>query len=91
MLLKLSAQISDCMERAHRARERANAATDPIIRDDFLVIEARWLRLAQSYRTSERLQDYLAHTKHWRDGQLLSDTEVEQLAERMIGSSKSKL
>jgi GAF domain-containing protein len=54
MLLKLSGQISECLALAADARERANAATDPRRKDDFLDMERRWLRLLESYRFVEQ-------------------------------------
>ena len=67
MLLKLSDQISECLTLAADARERANAATDPRRKEDFLDMERRWLRLLESHRfveeASRLLEDgYAART-----------------------------
>jgi len=60
MLLKLSDRISECLDRAADARDRANAATDPSIKSDFLSMELHWLRLVESYRFVEQADQFLA-------------------------------
>ena len=59
MLLKLSDQISECLTLAADARERANAATDPRHKEDFLDMERRWLRLLESHRFVEEAARFL--------------------------------
>ena len=48
MLQNLDAEISDCYERARRAREKAELAINNEFKGDFLVAEGRWLALALS-------------------------------------------
>jgi len=55
MLQSTSKEAAVCYQRAADARRRANDATDPAIRADFLNMEQRWLSLAQSYEFTERL------------------------------------
>ena len=47
MVQVLSEQM--CYERAAEARQWAEEAHDPDIKESFLIIEARWLALARSY------------------------------------------
>ena len=49
MLQNLDAEISDCYERARRAREKAELAINNEFKGDFLAAEGRWLALALSY------------------------------------------
>ena len=51
MLQNLDAEISDCYERARRARERAELAINNEFKGDFLAAEGRWLALALSYES----------------------------------------
>jgi hypothetical protein len=46
MPVKFSKEIGECYRLAAEARENASAAADPVIRQDFLDIERRWLLLA---------------------------------------------
>jgi hypothetical protein len=89
MLLKISPHIADCLERAQRAHERAEKAADTVLQQDYLDIERTWLRLAESYRTAERLQAFIADCECRRSLKLAdaSDADVEHLAERMVGTT----
>ena len=54
MLNKLSEQIRDCLQHAENCAHKAKTASSAELRDDYLMIERRWLSLAQSYgRTLE--------------------------------------
>ncbi|MGA7972896.1 MAG: hypothetical protein WCA36_08820 [Pseudolabrys sp.] len=59
MLQNLSDQIRQCHARATEARARAAETADPALRAEFEQMEQGWLRLAESYALSERLQHYL--------------------------------
>ena len=59
MLLKLSDQISECLAQAAEARERADATTDPELREDWLQMELRWLRIVESCRFVEQAALFL--------------------------------
>jgi len=54
MLNKLSEQIRDCLQHAEHCAHKAKTESSAELRDDYLMIERRWLSLAQSYgRTLE--------------------------------------
>lgn len=59
MLENLSDHIRDCHARAVESRRRAAETSDPVLKADFEAMETGWLRLAESYAVSERLQEYL--------------------------------
>ena len=59
MLLKVAAHISECLANAEQARERAKVIADPQLKADYLDIELRWLRLADSYRFVEQMERFL--------------------------------
>ena len=56
MLDTLSEEIRGCLreECARKARE----ANKPRLREDFLEMERRWLRLAHSYQFAKKLKSY---------------------------------
>jgi hypothetical protein len=58
MLPKLSKKIGECYRLAAEAREKAAAHADPVIRQDFLDMEQRWLLLAHRYTISKRLRAF---------------------------------
>jgi hypothetical protein len=55
MLENLSDQVRNCLLRAEECARRAASQSDPALREDFLAMEARWLKLARSYELTERL------------------------------------
>lgn len=59
MLKPVSPKAGQCYERALQAHERADAAIDSVARDEYLASETRWLKLAKSYESSERLSHLL--------------------------------
>src|SRR5262245_39212296 len=50
VLRKLSTEIRECYRLAQQARDWAEQATDPRIRQDYLSVERSWLLLALSYQ-----------------------------------------
>lgn len=60
MLQKLSEQLQTCHERAADAKRRADEATDPALKADFLELENHWLFLARSYTFTESLDQFTA-------------------------------
>jgi hypothetical protein len=56
MLQDLSEAVRDCHLLATECRRIAEAASDPGTRCDFLDIERRWLRLAESWQFWEQLR-----------------------------------
>jgi hypothetical protein len=65
MLQNLPDEVDDCLQRAGRCRQCAEAALDPNTKADFLDIERRWLSLARSYEFSEKLSRFTAPLS-WR-------------------------
>jgi hypothetical protein len=68
VLQNLSEDIAECYRRAAEARERAKAAHDAALKQDFLDMERRWLSLAHSYEFTQRLSDFTREAKR-RGGQ----------------------
>src|SRR5215510_1140353 len=58
MLKPANPQARQCRESALEARQRALQARTTAERDDFLAIEKSWLKLAESYKFSERLDRF---------------------------------
>lgn len=59
MLQLVGKHIRECHTRAHEARRRADETSDPESKADYELTEKSWLRLADSYALSERLERYL--------------------------------
>jgi PAS domain S-box-containing protein len=59
MLQKLSEQVRKWHECAAEAKQKAEAATDPTTKAEFLDIERHWLTLASSYAFAESLSEKL--------------------------------
>jgi hypothetical protein len=54
MLNKISEQMRECLQHAEYCARKAKTASSAELRDDYLMIERRWLSLAQTYgRTLE--------------------------------------
>lgn len=73
MLQRVSEHIRTCRARAEEARRRAAESSDPHGKQDYLLAEQGWLRLADNYAMSERLERYLlqhdsklAYRGEWR-------------------------
>jgi hypothetical protein len=58
MLVSLSDQVRECLRHAEDCARQAASLSDPRLRQDFLEVEARWLKLARSYEFTERLADF---------------------------------
>jgi hypothetical protein len=52
----LGESIRNCYGRAEHCRRRAKEQSDPLLRQDFLDCERRWLLLARGYELAERLE-----------------------------------
>jgi hypothetical protein len=48
--------FNKCLERAANARRRADEATDPARKAEYLRLESNWIRLARSYEFAKRLK-----------------------------------
>jgi hypothetical protein len=69
MLLRLSEHIAAALDRAGDCKRRAEAATDPAIKAEFLYLEESWTLLARSYQFAEASERFLesAHNHSNRD------------------------
>ena len=58
MLNKLNEQIRDCLQHAEHCAREADIASSAELRDDYLMLERRWLSLAQTYHAwiSDRIE-----------------------------------
>lgn len=65
VLQSLTDEVDDCLQRAGRCRQCAEAALDPNTKADFLDVERRWLSLARSYEFSEQHSRFTAPLS-WR-------------------------
>ena len=59
MLKFVNPKARDCYEHAIKARQRAQQASTTEERDEFLAMEKSWLKLAESYELSERIDRFL--------------------------------
>src|SRR5215470_12641687 len=53
---KIDDNFNRCLERAANARSRAEEATDPARKAEYLRLESNWIRLARSYEFAKRLK-----------------------------------
>ena len=63
MLQRIGPRQPECLSRATHCRELAEIAGDPKNRAEYLKMEKSWLRLADSYQFSERLNLFVANGK----------------------------
>ncbi len=68
MLQKLSEEISDCLARGAEARRRAEEATNPRSKTEFLMQARKWNRLARSYEFAESLDRFIHGSSEAADG-----------------------
>lgn len=69
MFSKISQDRQDCLKRAAECRLKAEDTNDPLVRDDLLEMEQRWLRRAESYASLQRLEISAASLRPDLDGQ----------------------
>ena len=58
MLSTPSERIHECLTHAEECARKAAAQTNPILEQDFLDLEWRWLALATSYHSRQHLSDF---------------------------------
>ncbi|MGB6538556.1 MAG: hypothetical protein WBF58_21650 [Xanthobacteraceae bacterium] len=58
MLQNLSAAVRECLEHAEDCARQAKVQGDPTLRQDFIDLEGRWLKLARSYEFTDRLESF---------------------------------
>jgi hypothetical protein len=63
MLLRIAEDVRQCLELAAEASERARSQINPERQAEFLEMERRWLRLAESYRLVAQLEDFILDGK----------------------------
>jgi len=68
MLQVLAEHIGACRNRSTEARQRANEATDPSMKADFLQMEQRWLQLAQTYEFVQGVEAFLLDSQKAKAG-----------------------
>jgi hypothetical protein len=59
MLQDLTESVRECLRKAEECRHVAESAPDEQTRSDYLDIERRWLRLAESYQLSDRASRWI--------------------------------
>jgi hypothetical protein len=67
VLNNLNDQIRTCLQHAENCARQAAAQTDPKLKQDFWVLERRWLSLARSYEFTQRRGDLSNETKRQTD------------------------
>jgi hypothetical protein len=58
MLDNLNEELRGCFRHAEECARKAREATRPKLREDFLEMERRWLRLAHSYQFARQLKSF---------------------------------
>jgi hypothetical protein len=59
MLRKPSPRVSECLQRAADCELKAESATDPQAKRNFLFLATQWRRLAESHEYLEQTGDFL--------------------------------
>ena len=88
MLLKLSAHIAACVERAVEAEQRAKDSTNPALRADNERMAQSWRQLARSYQFVESLESFLADGQRREADALRLETPI--VAEQLPAASDSR-
>ena len=63
MLENISEHARECLSKAEECRRIAESTSDQRVRSDFLDMERRWLRLAESYQFADRLFIWLSEAE----------------------------
>lgn len=88
VLLKLNAHISNCLERAANAEQRALESTDSASRSDHELLAQSWRHLARSYQFVESLERFLSETD--RNKTSVLPPELQAIAEQEPAALESK-
>jgi hypothetical protein len=83
MLQKLKEKQAECLEAAARCRARADAASDPTAKQEYLDLAEGWETLARSYDFNESLKDFIA-SRRQDDAQVCSDNGCQSKAAEMF-------
>jgi hypothetical protein len=57
-MLELSEEIRGCLRHAEECARKAEQTSRPSLRENFLEMERRWLRLAHSYQFAKKLKNF---------------------------------
>jgi hypothetical protein len=68
VLQNLNEAVRECLQCASECRRVAESASDARIRSDFLDMERRWLKLAESYQFAERISCWIATVRRGKPG-----------------------
>ena len=63
MLENISEHARECLSKAEECRRIAESTSDQRVRSDFLHMERRWLKLAESYQFADRLSGWLSEAE----------------------------
>jgi len=63
VLNDLSEQVRECLQHAEECARKAAQQHDRQLRQDYLDLQRKWLSLAQSFQTSERLVDFISEAR----------------------------
>ncbi len=63
----INEEVRECLQHAEDCARQAAAQSDPQLKQDFLIMERRWLFLARGYEFSEQLSDLSEETKRQAD------------------------
>ena len=66
MLENVNEHARECLSKAAECRRLAESTSDQRMRSDFLDMERRWLKLANSYQFADRLSDWLSEAERKR-------------------------
>jgi len=72
MLTPTSPKVAACLEKAAEARRRARSAARLEDREFWQQMEPKWIRLAESYVQTERLDDFIGPQKNQFQSIILS-------------------
>ena len=68
VLQDLSEPVRECLRKAEECRRVAESAADERTRSDFLDMERRWLKLAESYQFADRISGWIAAVRRTSGG-----------------------
>jgi hypothetical protein len=69
MLQNLGDHIKTCNEYAAKAQQRAEATSDPELKNDYIALASQWEHLARSYEFAVSLERFLLDAQKAKDAQ----------------------
>jgi hypothetical protein len=76
MLLRVADKVLVCLDHAAEARELALQESNPDRSAELRDAERRWLRLAESYQLSERIDDFISDVLLRRKSREVNDSDA---------------